>query len=135
MGSRDTFYDVAHPFLVRARERIEKKSRWCQGVNAMRISMHYGLEGCSLAAPCAIKWCALGSLARELWEVGRARDATRLKRYITTHPAYTLLQETSQKLYDKDLWDVNDTEGHTAVLRCYDHALAACAKQPTREYA
>lgn len=100
--------------LRAARARIEDPKNWTQGAYA-RDAQGRGTRGKAREAVC---WCAYGALAasggNELGSDG------------------FLLESAAEELFDADVVDVNDKQGHAAVLQVFDAAIAAAEAEAGR---
>lgn len=97
--------------LKGARELISDQKRWTREESA-RDSSGNGVFAHSAAAVC---WCADGALDRV------AFNSKSLCR-----EAFVILNESAMRTscHGWEIVSVNDLEGHDAVLRAFDHAIA-----------
>jgi hypothetical protein len=108
--------------LREARALIADPDRWCQGYEAVDANGVF----IDSTAPQAVRWCALGALGR----VANRRQL-RSTEMLDVDEA---LDEAS-RLYGKTVDHVNDEDGHAAVLRVYDAAIADVEAALERERA
>jgi hypothetical protein len=109
--------------LKRARRRLTDPARWTQGESASApagAGIRFLWDG---GHPLADRWCAVGALAAETCRVERGaggwvvlRDAVRFK------AAYLRLKRYCLPL-GREVEEVNDGDGHQAVLALYDAAI------------
>lgn len=101
--------------LKAARSLIEDPKRWTKGVLA-RPSRDAGVS-CWPSDEQATCWCALGAALR----IGGSKGSTPTPRYQAIADA---LDE--QVPYERgDVAEVNDEDGHAAILALFDKAIAA----------
>ena len=95
--------------LRKARELISDPARWTQGAYA-RDESGFEVSSTWEAACC---WCALGAIIKTAREM-KARVG------VTTDVISTLYRHSA----GRPVFEVNDKEGHAAVLALFDKALA-----------
>jgi hypothetical protein len=106
--------------LTQARELLSDPTKWTQHAMARDAngddkpishlySEHPYWEGISGYDPVACSWCAFGAIEK----VSNMNSGT--VKYI--------LSQTAKKLYSMRMPKVNDSLGHTEVLKVYDHAI------------
>ena len=96
--------------LQAARDRIADPNRWCAGVYAEDN------DGMSIDEkdPKAVSWCAYGALKKEIRRLGDTR------RWQIVDILCAALPE---EVYS--LSDLNDEDGHAAVMAVYSRAIEA----------
>ena len=114
--------------LQQSRAVIANPAHWCQNLDAKTADDEWADSTSKTAA----KWCAAGILQKVIAEGSRPwwRED-----YLTVlDQAETLLDSVAGRLYNGVIVEVNDHDGHEAVLRCYDEAIKeASASQGKKE--
>ncbi|MPZ68581.1 MAG: hypothetical protein GEU71_03530 [Actinobacteria bacterium] len=95
--------------LQRARARIEDPARW----TTCYLARDAQGEHCAPQSKEAVSWCALGALQTELRTLGERYDEI---------PRIWRLLQPSERF--RSTTQVNDHEGHAAVLQLYADAIA-----------
>lgn len=117
MGTETATTNV--PALLRAaRARIADEAHFTTGVFARDRSNH----PVTYISPDAIRWCAFGAIAREVFEQRGAALDLRIPDTMRR-----LICEAGDSLYPQAgnmVPNLNDHYGHAAVLACYDLAIA-----------
>lgn len=81
---------------MKAYERLDQKSRWCQEVSARKASG----KPCSPNDPQAVAWCALGAI---------------LACYIDTSTMLGMITRLKEYLRAKSIWEWNDSTDYENV--------------------
>jgi hypothetical protein len=97
---------TVHEILKAARQRIEKPEHWTQGFMARdkdgNPTKSTNREAC--------QWCALGAISAEAGGARAGEDAQ---------------DELYRAVGGTPITDINDRDGHAAVLSMFDKAIAA----------
>ncbi len=101
--------------LIDARDRISDPAHWCQGFAAVDEN---GMEVASWHRS-AVRWCAIGTCNRSVFDGHQYFISTQL-----ACDAEAALKAASMRLFGrKHVEDVNDHDGHAAVMAIYDYAI------------
>lgn len=97
--------------LAKAKDLISKKKNWCKHRFRKTVPAPWYSSG-----PDRFQYCALGALEH-------AKGS---------HVSRDILQRAAYDLYGMDVIYVNDSQGHKAVMKCYDRAICKVIEEANK---